>query len=179
MAYNPYQTNQSVSGTVTITSIVSTYSEDAAHVTGDSGLFVLGVRNDTLSSITSATGDYSPFVVGPVGEMIVANSPINKWVQGTASTFTGVIQPIIAAQGASVFTNITGLQVANASPNNVYLTLYGATGIVVGYTVAPGGGGSNIVYTNPLKTSENAAFSASVSGVASVFLSVQGFISKI
>lgn len=163
---------------LSLTSIVGSYSEDAGHTSGDTGVFTMGVRNEQMSSITSTDLDYSPHAVGPVGETIVANSPLTKWIQGTASTFTGVIQPVIAAQGASIFTYITGLQVANGSSNNAYLTLFGATGSVVGYTVAPANGGSNIVLPNGWKTNANAAFSASISGVASVFLSAQGFISK-
>lgn len=159
-------------------SIVGTYAEDSPSANADKGLFSLNVRNDTLTSITSADGDYSGMSVGPSGEVIVANAPLTKWVQGNASLFTGIIQPIIAAQGASVFTYITGVQVANASANNAYITFFGATGSVVGYTPAPANGGSNIVLLNAWKGNANGAFSASVSGVASVYLSAEGFISK-
>lgn len=164
-------------------SIVGTYAEDAASASGDKGFFVMGARNDTLASVTSADGDYSSHVVGPAGELIAENAPLNKWISGTASMLggtpvTGSLVPIIAAQGASIFSYITGLQVANASATNVWITLLGGTNSVVGFTVAPANGGSNIYYENGLKTSANAAFSASISAVASVYLSAQGFISK-
>lgn len=185
--------NQSVSGTVgasvigtvpvvqsgvRITSVIGAYAEDTGHTTGDVGLFTLNLRNDNLASVTSANLDYSPTTVGPAGETIVANAPLTKWVQGIGSTFTGVIQPIVAAQGASVFTYVTGVQVANNSANNVFLTFYGAASSVVGYTVAPANGGSNIVLLNAWKTNANGAFSASVSGAASVYLSAEGFVSN-
>ncbi len=168
----------SISGTVIVGSIVGTYADNSAHAQGSSGIFNLSIRNDTISSITSSNGTYSPNAVGAAGEMIVANAPLTSWVQGVASVFTGVIQPVIAAQGSSVFTYVTGVQVATASATNVYLTRYGATGSVVGYTVAPANGGSNIVLPNALKTNANGAFSASVSGVASVLIAAQGFTSK-
>lgn len=158
-------------------SVVGTYAEDAASASGDKGLLVLGARNDTLSSVTSADLDYSTFSTGPSGEIIVANAPLTKWVQGNASCFTGVAQPIIAAQGASIFSYITAIQVANASANNAYLTFLSGSS-VIGYTTAPANGGSNIVLPNALKTFANANFAASVSGVASVFLAAEGFISK-
>lgn len=161
-----------------VQSIVGSYAEDTGHTTGDKGLFALNVRNDTLASITSADLDYSPQAVGPTGEVIMANAPLTKWVQGVASCFTGVIQPVIAAQGASIFTYITSGQVANASNNNVYLTLFGATSSVVGYLPVPANSGAIPLMTNGWKSNANGAFSASVSGVASVFLSFQGFISK-
>lgn len=163
-------------------SIVGSYAEDTAAATGDKGLFVLGVRNDTLSSVTSADGDYSSFVLGPAGEHIVANAPLTKWVQGTAdmrgpATIHSVA--VIAAQGASIFTYVTGVQVVNFGPSSVIVTFSGATSSVIGYTIAPAGGGSNIVYPNALKTNANGAFSASISGLASVLVSAQGFIAKI
>lgn len=170
----------SISGNLFVqaASISGAYAEDSASSNADIGLFVLGVRNDTLSSLVSADGDYTGIATGPSGELITANAPLTKWVQGQGSIFSGVIQPIIPAQGASIFSYITAIQVVNASANNAYLTLFGAASSIIGYTVAPANGGSNIVMPNGLKTSPNAAFSASVSGVASVFLTAQGFISK-
>ena len=161
-------------------SIVGTYAEDAGHTQSDKGLFVLGVRNDTLSSITSADLDYSPIAVGPSGETIVANAPLTKRVSGTADlrVVLGASVTAIAAQGASIFTYISGVQVVNLSSASVLVTLGGGLGSTLGYTIAPGGGGSNIVYPNYLKTGENSAFTASISGTASVLLSAQGFISK-
>lgn len=161
-------------------SIVGTYAEDTAHATGDKGLLSLNVRNDTLSSVTSADGDYGALAIGPAGEGIFANAPLTKWVRGTADlrTVLGSSVTAIAAQGASIFTYITGVQVVNFGPSSVIVTLAGGLGSVLGYTIAPAGGGSNIVYPNALKTGENSAFTASINGTASVLVSAQGFISK-
>lgn len=181
-ATNPWVTT-AVGSVITVfqtPSIVGTYAEDAAHAAGDKGMFVMQVRNDTMSSITSADGDYSPIAGGPVGETITANAPITKWVQGTADLrgSQGASVTAIAAQGASVFTYITGVQVANMGSASVLVTLGGGLGSILGYTIAPAGGGSNILYPNALKTGANSAFTASISGAASVLVSAQGFISK-
>lgn len=162
-----------------ITSIVGSFLEDSASANADPGVFVFGVRNDTLSSVTSTDGDYTQFTVGPAGETIIANAPYTKWVQGSTSIFGATSVAVLAAQGASVFTYITGLQVANASANNVYVTLGTGSNSILGYTVAPANGGSNIYFPNALKTTQNGTFTASINGVASVYLSAQGFISKI
>lgn len=161
-------------------SIVGTYAEDAPSASGDKGFLVMGARNDTLASVTSNDGDYSSHVVGPAGELIAANAPFTKWVQGNISVLSnfGTSVTAIAAQGASIFTYITGVQVANMSGASVLVTLSGATSSVIGYTIAPPGGGSNMVFPNALKTNANGAFTASVSGVSSIYLSAQGFISK-
>lgn len=160
-------------------SIVGTYAEDAPHTTADKGLFVMGVRNETLSSITSADGDYSPHVVGAAGEVVIANSPFTKWISGQTSVMYGPSVQAIAPQGASVFTYITGIQLANPSANNALVKFTGGLGSVLAWTMAPANGGSNIYFQNALKTGENSGFSASISGTGSVYLSAQGFIAKI
>lgn len=164
-------------------SIVGTYAEDAQHTTGDKGLFVLAVRNDTMSSVTSASGDYSPVATGPTGEIVTANSPITKWVSGNSSFLTG--NPIIGgsvavigAQGSSIFTYITAINVVNMSASNVLVRFDGATSSIVGYTIAPANGGSNIILPNAWKTNANGAFTASISGVSSVYVTASGFISN-
>jgi hypothetical protein len=163
-------------------SIVGTYAEDAGHTSGDKGVFALNVRNDAMPSITSTDGDYSPLAVGPVGEAITANAPITKWVSGTASMLGGVPMTcsvtVIAAQGASIFTYITGVQLANLGSASVLVSFGGGTSSLIGYSIAPAGSGSNINFPNALKTNANAAFSASISGAASVYVAAQGFISK-
>lgn len=162
-------------------SIVGTYAEDAAHTSADKGVFALQVRNDTMSSITSTDGDYSPQAVGPVGEVLTANSPITKWISGTADlrVVLGTSVQVLAAQGTSTFTYVTGVQVANLGPASVLVTIAGGLGSILAYTIAPAGGGSNVVYPNPLRTGENSKVTASLSGTASVLVSAQGFNAKI
>lgn len=161
-------------------SIVGTYAEDAAATSGDKGLFTLNVRNDTLASVTSNDGDYGALTIGPSGEGVFANAPFTKWVQGTADFRQGNAGAsiiAIAAQGSSVFTYITGVQLANMGSASVLVTL-ASGGSILGYSIAPAGGGSNIYYPNGLKTPANFGFAGSLSGIASVVLSAQGFISK-
>ena len=162
-------------------SIVGTYAEDIAFTQNDKGIYVLGVRNDTLASVTSADLDYSQMTVGPVGEMIVAQAPITKWVQGTADlrVVLGASVTAIAAQGASIFTYIQAAQVANFGSASVIVTFGGGLGSILGYTIAPAGGGSNIIFKPALKTGANSAFTASINGTASVLVSAQGFVAKV
>lgn len=169
-------------GTV-ITSIAGSYASNSASVVSGLGVLGLGIRNDTLSSVlATADGRYSPVTIGPWGEQVVSNAPGNKWVSGVASVFTGVPQPVITSV-LGAFINVTGVQIANASANNVYISFSGAglgsvVGSIIGYTVAPANGGSNIYFANAIKTGVNNPFQASVSGVASIFVSAQGFYSN-
>lgn len=162
-------------------SIVGTYAEDAASASGDKGFLVMGARNDTLASVTSTDGDYSSHVVGPAGELIAENAPLTKWIFGTANFSngnTGASILVTSAQANSVFTYITGVQIANMGSASVLVTL-ASGGSTLGYSIAPAGGGSNIYYQNGIKTPQSFGFAASLSGIASVFVSAQGFIAKI
>ena len=171
----------SVIATLQNPSIVGTYAEDAAHATGDKGLFALGARNDAMSSVTSADRDYSSLSVGPAGEQIVAITPLTKGIQGVADlrVVLGASVTVIAAQGASIFSYVRAVQIANMGSASVLVTFGGGLGSILGYSIAPAGGGSNIKFDPWLKTGANSAFSASISGVASVLVSAQGFIAKI
>ncbi len=171
--------NASVITMIQAASIAGTYLEDNAHTTADRGVFTLKVRNDTMSSITSADGDYSPLAVGPVGEAITANSPITKWWATQTSVMYGTSVQALAPQGSSVFTYISGVQIANDSATFSRVKITGGLGSVLAWTVAPGNGGSNITFINPIRTGENSGVSASISGVSSVYVTLQGFISKI
>lgn len=161
-------------------SIVGTYAEDAAHTTGDKGVFGLGVRNDALSSITSADLDYSPHAVGPTGETITTIAPFTKGIQGTGDlrVVQGASVTVIAAQGASIYSYIRAAQLANLGSASVLVTFGGGLGSILSYSIAPAGGGSNIKFDPWLKTGANSAFTASISGTASVLVSAQGFIAK-
>lgn len=180
----------SVSGTVNviesgtwITSIAGGYATGAPSVLSGLGILEMGVRNDTMASVLSNDGQYSPFAVGPVGERITSNAPITKWLSGNASILAvGPQVSVLGAQGAGIFTYVTAVQIANPSANPTLITFGNQTSAtsfsVLGYTIAPANGGSNIYYPNALKTGANSAFTASISGVASIFVTAEGFTSK-
>ncbi len=166
-----------------VPSIVGTYSEDSAHGTTDKGVFTMGVRNDAMSSVTSTDGDYSPFTVGPVGEMVVANAPITKWFSQTSSVMYGTSVQVVAAPGVSIFSYITGIHVMNESANFSRVTitqgLGGVANSILTRVVAPATGGSNSNYINGIRVLDNNGISASISGISSVLITITGFNSKV
>lgn len=165
-----------------IGSIVGTYQEDQGATTSDKGLFVLHVRNDTMSSVTNADLDYSALSVGPVGEMITANSPITKWFSQTASVMYGTSVQVVAPPGASIFSYITGIHVMNESANFSRVTISQGLGAVAASILTrvpgPATGGSNSNYINGIRVLDNNGISASISGVSSVLVTITGFTSK-
>lgn len=71
-------------------------AEDAAHVSGDTGVMLLGVRNDASAVLTSADGDYSALAVDSAGRLktvgsvtvganTAGNSPGSSTVAGVAT----------------------------------------------------------------------------------------------
>jgi len=166
------------------TSVTGTTAANSASIISGLGFVTMGVRNDGMGSVLAGTdGFYGPFATGSWGDQIVSLAPSSVWTSGIGSVYTGTPQPIIGSVSGR-FINVTGIQVANASANNVYLTFYGTgigsvAGSIIGYTVVPANGGSNINYPVPLRTQVSQPFQASVSGVASVLLSAQGFYSKV
>lgn len=171
---------QTIQGGIRITSVVGNYAAGSNLIPSTPGNYNLGARNDTLASILGADLTFAPITVGPIGEVITANSPITKWVQGTADFRQGNAGAsiLVMANGTtSIFQYATAIQVANMGSASVLVTL-AAGGSTLGYTIAPAGGGSNIYYPNGLKTPASFGLAASLSGIASVLVSAQGFISK-
>lgn len=61
-------------------------AEDAAHTTGDSGVFVLGVRNDNHDVLTTTNGDYAPVSVNDSGMINVNLAQDELAIASTLST---------------------------------------------------------------------------------------------
>jgi len=57
---------------VDVLTMPATFAEDTAHVSGNTGAFVLGVRNDLNTVMTNADGDYSPIAVNDKGAVAVS-----------------------------------------------------------------------------------------------------------
>ncbi len=110
--------------------------EDAVHVTGDAGAFILGVRNDGAATVlTSASGDYSPVAVDAVGAVFVRTVPA---VTPTVSVRTMVAVTAQTLQVANV--NRRSLAIFNdtTAPLNVRLGA-GASATSLTHRLAIGG----------------------------------------
>lgn len=151
--------------------------KDAAGLTQTAGAASVSGALYTQVQIVDSTSQNTA-AVGAAGEVTVSNAPLNKWWQSQTSVMYGTSVQAIAPQGASVFTYVTGLQIVNDSPNYSRVKITGGLGSVLSWTVAPGAGGSNITFINPIKTGANSGVSASISGVSSVYISIQGFTSN-
>lgn len=73
-------------------SIGTIYSEDTAHTSGEGGTFILAVRNDSGTTLSSADGDYTPLSVDSSGALIVASG--TQYIDDSASFVTGTSRGI-------------------------------------------------------------------------------------
>jgi len=67
---------------VDVLTMPATFAEDTAHVSGNTGSFVLGVRNDANAIMTSADGDYSPVAVNANGAVAINDGGNSITVDG-------------------------------------------------------------------------------------------------
>jgi hypothetical protein len=67
---------------VDVLTMPATFAEDTAHVSGNTGSFVLGVRNDSNTAMTSANGDYSPVAVNANGAVAIQDGGNSITVDG-------------------------------------------------------------------------------------------------
>lgn len=75
------------------------YPEDTHHTSGDAGIMLLAVRQDTASSLVSATGDYSPLSVeGLMGALLVKAAGAEDAITGRIESTDGAVQ-VYAAPG--------------------------------------------------------------------------------
>ena len=112
-----------VDGSVTISGLAAEKAEDSAHVSGDTGHFILGVRQDTKASLAGTDGDYTSFIFDADGDLYVSDTV----AQGSLATLAGAIsgaemQVDIVAPLPAGTNNIGDVDIASALPagdNNI------------------------------------------------------------
>jgi hypothetical protein len=89
---------------------VSLFAEDSAHASGNIGTFVMGVRNDSNTAMTSANGDYSPVAVNANGAVAINDGGNSITVDGTVSLSSGTL---------TALENVTVQNAAGAAAVNI------------------------------------------------------------
>ena len=95
---------------VDVLTMPATFAEDTAHVSGNTGAFVLGVRNDLNTVMTNADGDYSPIAVNDKGAVAIHDGGNIITVDGTvdlgATTLTALENITVQNPGGASAVNI-------------------------------------------------------------------------
>ncbi len=137
-------TNASVLVFLQAPSIVGTYAEDVASGGGDKGLFTLGIRNDTVASTVNADLDYVGFAADSAGRQLTKPFAADE---NRLDTTSSTVSTSVAALFNSVIglrLYVTDVMVANTGSVATLITFKDGSTSVLGYTIAPAGGGSNI-----------------------------------
>lgn len=155
-------------------------AEDGGHTTGDVGVMTLGVRNDALAAISGSDLDYTPPATDSAGRSIVIPfAPAAARAVGTATTTgTGDTSLVAASGDAGLRTYITDIIVANTGSATSLITFKdGNGGSTLGYTIAPAGGGSNLIHlATPIRTTANTAFYfAAATSSTTIYLTALGY----
>lgn len=135
----------SIAGTVIIGSIVGTYGEDVPSTAADKGLFTLGIRNDTVASLVGTDLDYTGWSTDSAGRHLVKPFAANEAsVIGHGSINGAGSVVLMAAAGAGLKNYITDFNISNTGAATTLVTFTDADASVLGRTIAPAGGGSNM-----------------------------------
>ena len=142
-------------------SIVGTYAEDAAHTTGDKGVFILGVRNDAVASFVAANLEYGPMATDSAGRGLI--KPFSSEDGTIISYFGSVVSGSVTLVQASVIgkkSYVTDFALGNSGSTTTLVTFQGGDTSLLGQFIVPAGGGNNKVWQIPLKTnvSQDLAF---------------------
>lgn len=109
-------------------------AEDAAHASGDTGVFALAVRNDNLATTYGADQDYAPIAVDLNSRVMVAQKAATATLANVAGSATSVT--LIAANSARI-----GATITNDSSALLYIK-FGTTASTTSYTVVLAGAAS-------------------------------------
>ena len=104
-------------------------AEDAASVSGDTGVFMLGVRRDNLAIPTSATGDYSEIATDRYGSTLIKDQTRHKRTYSLAFTVT-------PATAATDIFQLIGSATTTVSVNKINISGTQTTGGQTTMTIA-------------------------------------------
>lgn len=161
-----------------IQSIVGTYAEDAASAGGDKGILSFGVRNDTIASLTSADLDYGTHTIDSAGRSVIKPfAPEDGTIISYVGSVVSASVTLIQASAIGKRSYMTDFWVTNTGSVAQLVTFQGGDTSIVGFTIAPAGGGSNSPgIAIPLKTNASQDLAFKVTGTSSVvYLTVKGY----
>jgi hypothetical protein len=137
-------------------------AEDAAHGTGETGTNVLSVRDDDLSSDTSADGDYAAIKTDSVGRLYVNpyGGDVNRFLVSCSSAATGTADTAIVSAVVGNRIYVTSLTCNNTSGVASILTLKDGSTAKWAYYVGANTTANNVfhvVFPTPIRGTANTA----------------------
>ena len=138
-----------------------------------------GHRNDAVASFLGGNLTWNPIATDSAGRVLSRPfAPEASRIEGYASTVNLNANSIIAAAGAGLRNYITDVWVANTGAANTLVTFLSGGGLsVLGYTIAPATGGSNLLgLVTPMRTDIAATFDfRAATGTSVLYITAKGF----
>jgi hypothetical protein len=132
-------------GDVDVLTMPGTFAEDDPHSSGQTGNFVLAVRNTAMGTQTSADGDYSPFTVDSAGRanvsgQIAHDSAINGNPLAIAAVASAAAPTDVGAdqRAVRIWALRNGSLVTNIAAGGTLITGDGTNGLDVDVTRVQG-----------------------------------------
>ncbi len=125
-----------------------------------------------------ADGTYGEAARDSAGRTVVKPfSPEESRVEGYHSVVSTSVTTLVAAAGAGLRNYITDIIIANSGAVTTAITFKDGLGSILGYTIAPAGGGSNLIgFNTPIRTGANASFDFQPTAASSIiYATVKGF----
>lgn len=97
-------------------------AEDAAHASGDVGVMALAVRNDAISTLTSASGDYAALTTNAFNQLHVTPCAITTISQTPTVSTTPAYTAGDAVGGKLTFANATRVSAYSGRVKSVIVT---------------------------------------------------------
>jgi len=114
----------------------SEYAEDTGHTSGNTGTYILAVRNDGFVSPVSANGDYSSLLVDSIGGLKVSQNPsldgaiIDYTTASIAANTTSTNFAQVTATGGDLY--VHSVMGSSSSPGKIEIQNSGTT-VAVGF----------------------------------------------
>lgn len=150
-------------------------AEDSVHVNGDTGVAILGIRDDTLNATSGTEGDYEMIHTTAEGAVWVTQAPsiTNGWSTFNATSGDGSTALTATAQQVKATTGtVGGWYIYNPNSAATYVNFYNATSasVTVGTTnqqmviVIPATSGANVEFGNGITFATAISISATTTG---------------
>ncbi len=103
-------------------------AEDAAHSSGDAGVFSLAVSNENLTAFGAASGDYAPKAVNRYGQQYVTAPPPSH-ASSNGTPITATTTSVIAAPSAGNHLRVVRIFFSNGGATSTWIAVRdGASG---------------------------------------------------
>jgi hypothetical protein len=138
-----------------------------------------GQRNDAVASFLGGNLTWTPKSTDSAGRTLTKPfAPEEARVEGYHSVVSTSVTTLVAAAGAGLRNYITDVVIANTGATTTLITFRSGGGTsVLGYGIAPAGGGSNMLgFATPMRTLANETFDFQPTSASSIlYVKVSGF----